>query len=323
MINNNGDLLSFLALIKDEKVVAIDTEFLRVNTYYPKACLIQIATKTAINCVDILADIDLEILKKYLYQDDVLLVFHSCRQDLEIFYQLFNALPKNLFDTQICASFLGYSHQVAYGDLVGDVLGIGLEKKYSRFDWSKRPLPTDVLKYALDDVVYLLQLYGKFKNYEHYDWILQDCFELLNPNLYKINASLGYKKVKGLGGLGKKYQALAVSLANYREEIAILKNKPRKWIFDDQVLFDYATSRKSIPIKIQNNLQEFEYQIEKKKPANSDEKNQIESMQKTIIQQSLKYNLNPEIIASKKDILNFIRSGNKNSKLNQTWRKNL
>jgi ribonuclease D len=323
MINTNSKLNEFLEKIKNDKIIAIDTEFLRVNTYYPQACLIQIATQNAIFCVDVLAEIDLNPLKNYLYQDDVLLVFHSGRQDLEIFYNLFKELPKNIFDTQICGSFLGYSHQVAYGDLVSDVLSIKLEKKYSRYDWSKRPLPIDVMEYALDDVIYLLKLYEKFKNYEHYNWVKQESNEMLNIDLYKINTQFAYKKVKGIGGLGKKYQQLAVSLSEYREGLAIAKNKPRKWIFDDQTLFDYATSRKEIPKKITDNLQKFDFKITKSNPANNQEKEQIKEMQKTILSKGLKYNLNPEIIASKKDILKFIRGDENNSKLNQTWRKNL
>lgn len=321
MIDTNTKLTNFLATISDDNIIAVDTEFLRINTYYPKPCVIQIATQNGCGCIDLLSSIDTKILKNYLYGEDKLLVFHSGRQDLEIFYNLFEGLPKNIFDTQICGSFLGYSHQVSYGDLVKDTLGVELEKKYSRFDWTRRPLPKDVEKYALDDVIYLLQLYDKFKNYQYYDYIIQDCRELLRDELYNIDTSLAYKKLKGIGGLGKKYQAIAISLCAYREELATLKNKPRKWIIDDQTIFDYATGRKDIPQKITANLQEFDIEVTKEKPINTTEKNQMKKLQKEILAKALKYNLNPELIASKKDMLKFIRD--ENSQLNQTWRKNL
>jgi inorganic pyrophosphatase len=321
LITTTSGLQKFLSIIQDDTIIAVDTEFLRIHTYYPQPCIIQIATRNGCECIDLLSDIDIQILKTYLYDKGKLLVLHSGRQDIEIFYYLFNALPQRIFDTQICGSFLGYPHQVSYADLVKDTLGVHLEKKYTRFDWSKRPLPDDVISYARNDVIYLLQLYERFKYYQYYDWVLQESKKLLSFKLYHADTTLAYTKVKGISGLGKKYQTTALQLSAYREEQAIQQNKPRKWIFDDQTLFDYATTRVRIPQHIVDNLPQNKTTLKKSKPANSQEKNHIKILQKSILQKALQYNLNPELIACKKDILKFIRG--EKSQLNQTWRKEI
>ena len=321
IITTNPQLVEFVTAIKNEKILAVDTEFLRVNSYYPQLCLIQIASQNYAVCIDTLCGLDLDILFDKLYHQNTTLIFHSCRQDLETLYFYNKKLPKNIIDTQIIASFLGYPNQVSYANLVLDTLGVSLEKKYTRFDWSIRPLPNEATQYALDDVIYLLQLYYKFKNYEYLQWTIIDTQTLLDKNLYEIDPSNAYKKVKGIGNIGTKYQTLATNLSAYREQVAITKNKPRKWIFSDKTLFDYSMDKVKIPNNILINLPNYPNKIKKNKPPTQIEKKLTKNLQKLIIQKSLKYNLPSEIIANNKQILQFIRG--KNTALTKNWRKKI
>ena len=161
MIKTNTQLSHYLDYIKDETLLAIDTEFRRVDSYFPELCLIQIATKDRLECFDVLSLDNLEPLFIKLYDNKTKWIVHSARQDIEALYCLSRRIPSAIFDTQIAASFLNYPLQVSYQSLTESIQNIILEKKFTRFDWKKRPLPPDVLQYALDDVKYLIPI---FKN---------------------------------------------------------------------------------------------------------------------------------------------------------------
>ena len=140
LINTDAALHDFCQKIQHCQWLTVDTEFLREKTYYPRLCLIQIASADHIACIDPLAIDDLSPLMSVLYQPDITLVFHAARQDLELLYQQQGALPATVFDTQIAATLLGYGEQIGYGQLVQQCLGVQLDKAYARTDWSQRPL---------------------------------------------------------------------------------------------------------------------------------------------------------------------------------------
>jgi len=147
--------------IENAPWIAVDTEFLREKTYYPKFCLLQLATPEWVACVDPIALPNLTALFDAIYNPAVIKVFHSCRQDLEIFYQLTGKLPTPIFDTQIAAPLLGFQDNAGYGLLVSSFLNINLNKAHTRADWSCRPLSIDEIQYAADDVIYLCEIYQK------------------------------------------------------------------------------------------------------------------------------------------------------------------
>ncbi len=162
MIDNNAKLKDFFEEIKNCDWIAIDTEFLRVNTYYPILCLLQIATEKKSVCIDILAITDHSLFEA-LYRKNLTWVIHAPSQDIEVLYNLTHKLPKKIFDTQTAAFFLKLGQQISYKALVEKYCQIELEKAHSRFDWSIRPIPQSALNYALDDVIYLAKLYPKIK----------------------------------------------------------------------------------------------------------------------------------------------------------------
>jgi len=244
LINNQQQLQNFLNAISGDSLLAIDTEFKRINTYYPELCLVQIATNNFIECIDILAIKDLKPLFEKLYNIDTKWVVHSARQDIEALFILSNRIPFSIFDTQIAASLLSFPLQVSYQSLTHELQNIYLEKKHTRFDWTSRPLPKDVLEYALDDVRYLLPNYRILKDKLDFEnkaqWLDEETSLLLDQKLYEPNIEQICKKIKGLSKIDSRSQKQAIKLVYWRESIAQKENKPRKWIMSDEKLLDYA-----------------------------------------------------------------------------------
>src|SRR5919106_600786 len=154
-------LAALCAQLRNGEWIALDTEFMRERTYYPRLCLLQVAAPGVVACVDPLALTSLEPLLRIVYDTRITKVLHAAHQDLEIFYQSCGEPPGPVFDTQIAASLLGYGEQVGYASLVQQVLNVQLPKAHSRSDWCLRPLAAAQIRYAADDVRYLNILYPR------------------------------------------------------------------------------------------------------------------------------------------------------------------
>jgi len=227
--------------------IALDTEFLREKTYYPKLCLLQIATTQHVACIDPIAISDLGPVLELIFNEQVIKVMHSGRQDLEILYHLAGKVPSPVFDTQIAALLLGYPEQVGYANLVRDELGITLDKLHTRADWSLRPLSPEQVRYAADDVIYLVDVYrqltGKLDQLERSDWLGEDFQRLINPALYDIAPEDAWLKVKGGNRVRGESLAVMQALAGWRERVAREKDRPKGWILRDDALVDIARHR--------------------------------------------------------------------------------
>jgi ribonuclease D len=230
--------------IENAPWIAVDTEFLREKTYYPKFCLLQIATPDWVVCVDPIALPDLKKLFDAIYNPNVTKVFHSCRQDLEIFYQLTGKLPSPIFDTQIAAPLLGFTESTGYAMLVSSFLNINLEKTHTRADWSARPLSADEIQYAADDVIYLCEIYqkmtAKLESLGRLNWLKEDFAELENPAQYETNPQNAWLRVKGKTKLTGKQLSIVQAVSKWREETAQKENRPKNWLLRDEQLFDFA-----------------------------------------------------------------------------------
>jgi len=158
-IDNQESLEAFVRRARSSGLLAIDTEFLRESTYYPKLCLLQMATDSEVVLIDPFKVPDLAPLRPLLEDQSIVKLFHAGGQDLEIIYRKLGVLPTPLFDTQIAASVLGHPQQIGYGALVAAMCGKALKKSDSFTDWSLRPLKESQLEYAADDVIYLPQVY--------------------------------------------------------------------------------------------------------------------------------------------------------------------
>jgi len=336
MIQTQAQLRDFLKAIQSETELAIDTEFKRVSTYYPVLCLVQIATKTATDCIDVLALDDLEPLFDKLYQNDCVWIVHSARQDIEAMHCLSGRLPQQLFDTQIAASLLNHPIQISYQALTESLQNVYLEKAYTRLDWTTRPLPEAAIEYALDDVRYLIKNYHQLKVQlqaeNKLDWIIEEAQKLLNIDLYLPPIDQAWQRVKGLSRVNKNAHVLAAQLAAWREHRAQSNNRPRKWILADEPLIAHALGEEKLSNKAQKSFDDFlaqhisiqniEISIGKNQPPTKTEKAQKVVLQKLIQEKANQYNLAIEVMASSKSLLKYIR-GDRSVMFCQGWRYHL
>ncbi len=256
-VDSDRKLTALLAGISAEPVLALDTEFVREKTYYPKLGLIQIATPGLTACIDCMAELDLAPLFNRLFETGCAWVLHSARQDLEVLYQHDERLPHELVDTQIAAALLGHAPQIGLQDLLAEELGVKLEKAHTRTDWSRRPLPDAAVQYALDDVRYLLPLWQrleqKLEGLQRGDWLKADCLAALSIPPVTPPLIL-WTRLRGLRSMGPAHQCAALALVSWRERYAQSLNRPRRWIMSDELLLRVARtspedleSLKSIP----------------------------------------------------------------------------
>lgn len=244
IITTTQELIAFCKASHDVDWLALDTEFIRERTYYPNLCLVQIASERDIVCVDTIAINDLSSLKELLYQPSITKIFHSASQDLEIFVNLYDAVPTPMFDTQVAAGLLGYGEQVSYAHLVNEICGVELDKSLSRTNWERRPLTEDEIRYAVDDVKYLAKVYiflrDKLNEDKRTHWAESECHNLSAIDKYKTDANKVWKTVKGAGKLNSNQLNTLKQLASWREHQAIAENKPRRWILSDLALRNLA-----------------------------------------------------------------------------------
>ncbi|GFO75723.1 ribonuclease D [Bathymodiolus platifrons methanotrophic gill symbiont] len=244
-IDSVAELQDLCQKMKSEPWLAIDTEFLREKTYYPKFCLLQIATLEWVACVDPIAlEGHLDELFSIINDPAIIKVLHSCRQDVEIFYQLSGKLPAPVYDTQIVAPLLGFQENTGYAMLVSGFLNINLSKIHTRTDWSQRPLSADQVQYAADDVIYLAQIYQmmqqKLQALGRQDWLKEDFEQLMNEELYDIPPENAWLKIRGKNKLTGKQLAIVQVLAEWREQVAKKDNRPKNWILRDELILDMA-----------------------------------------------------------------------------------
>lgn len=227
--------------------IGIDTEFMRESTFFSQLCLLQVSAGDSIYCVDPLAGTDSDTGSSWSKLLTVPWVLHSGRQDIEVVYQTAGVMPTCVFDTQIAAGLLGYQPQLGYASLVAELFDVQLAKLHTRADWSKRPLTSDLLEYAAEDVLYLLPAHDilgrRLAELGRIEWAEQDSAELLQPALYDINPATAVEKLRGARNLQGVARNISVRLAAWREQEALRSNRPRQWIAKDSVLLDIASSR--------------------------------------------------------------------------------
>lgn len=251
-VRTDAELADALVKLGTRDIVAIDTEFLRERTYYPKLCLVQAAHDDYCVLFDVLAIENLAPLWDFLCDRSRIKVFHAARQDLEVLALARGAqlgviaapIGGPIFDTQVAAGFMGLPAQIGYADLVAKQLHHSLDKGQSRTDWSQRPLTEAQLRYAADDVIYLVQLYHDLRerlgHTQRWTWLQEDAQALEDPSLYTIEPSDAWQRLRGIEQLEPEPRAIAKSLAEWRERRAIAKDRPRSWILPDDVLRQLA-----------------------------------------------------------------------------------
>ena len=230
--------------LANQPYLAIDTEFVREKTYYPLLCLIQIASPQQCVCIDPIAITDLSPLAELLLHHNTIKIFHAARQDLEVLNQVLGTIPSPIFDTQIAATLLGLGDQLSYANLVNHFLNVQLAKGHARTDWERRPLSTEQLEYAADDVRYLVAMYPMMvqtlTQQGRLAWLIEDFEALTQAQLYQNDPVQQWQRVSGLQKLKGVQLAILQQLAAWREQQAQQQNKPRKWILSDDILIAIA-----------------------------------------------------------------------------------
>lgn len=243
-IDTPAGLAAAIARWQGRAWLTVDTEFLRIDTYRPKLCLVQIGDGQDAWVIDAIAITDLSPLFERLNDPSTVKVFHAASQDLEIFSQLTGRCPAPVYDTQLAASLLGLGDQLGYAALVEKRLGIVIDKSLSRTDWSRRPLSQPEIDYAAADVTHLATLYPPLHEAlvvaGREAWLLEDARRMEDPATYETRPEDAWKRLRGLARLAPVGQQLAARLAGWRETEAQQRNRPRGWILDDEALYRLA-----------------------------------------------------------------------------------
>ncbi len=321
-ITTKLELENFCQSLNKESFIAIDTEFSRESTYYPKLCLIQMATKNQAVIIDAL-NLDLSPLAEVLQNENIVKVFHSAKQDLEILNLVYNCLPKNIFDTQIAASFCGFNSSISYEALVLELLEEQIDKSHRVSDWTQRPLTSQQTQYALADVTHLYKIYSllldKLKQNKRLNWALEEMNSLNNPSSFIVNLEQIWQKIKDTKGI--KISLILKKLAAWREIKAQQENLPRNHYLNERYLIKLAeimpintnelrsmayfknikeSLAEEIITVIQNALeQEMEQDlIEQETYLKSIDKVKLSQLKELLNLTAEQYNLTPSLIAS-------------------------
>lgn len=251
IVESNEALAAFLADLSGAPYLALDTEFLRDQTYYPKLCLIQVAAPGIEGIIDPLAPgIDLKPFYELIARPDVVKVLHAARQDIEIFFLQGDVLPNPLFDTQIAAMVCGFGDAASYETLARKIARVEIDKSARFTDWSHRPLSKRQLEYAMADVTHLRVIYewmkAKLEKTGRFAWVAEEVAALQDPALYKLDPDLAWKRLKPRTS-NKRFLAVLASLAAWREREAQARDIPRGRVLKDEALTEIAAHPPETP----------------------------------------------------------------------------
>jgi len=228
------------------EVLAIDTEFVRTRTLYPKLGLLQIFDGKQLALIDPIAINDLSPFWQLLTNENIVKVLHACSEDLEVFLTCANCKPVNLIDSQIVMSFLGHGLSIGYAAMVEHYTGVELDKSESRTDWTKRPLTQKQLDYASADVDYLFQLYPKFiaeiEQVGRLDYAKQESQLSIDKKFTPIDEENLYRQMKLVCRLNPEQLNTLKHLASWRFQQAKKRDLPIGFVAKENTLMAIAQS---------------------------------------------------------------------------------
>ena len=249
IVDSNEALIALIAELSTAPYLALDTEFLRDQTYYPKLCLIQVATpevngQSVEAIIDPLAPgLDLTAFYELLKRPDIVKVLHAARQDIEIFYLQGHVLPDPLFDTQVAAMVCGFGDAASYETLSRKIAHVEIDKSARFTDWSHRPLSKRQLEYALADVTHLRVIYewmkARLEKTGRSAWVAEEVAALQDPSLYRLDPEMAWKRLKPRTS-SRKFLALLAAIAAWREREAQARDIPRGRVLKDEALTEIA-----------------------------------------------------------------------------------
>lgn len=242
LISTTKELTAVCRRLADHPFVTVDTEFLRETTFWPRLCVVQIASEEEAVAIDALAEgLDLSPFFEVMADEGLTKVFHAARQDLEIIWNLAKLIPAPLFDTQVAAMVCGFGDQVSYGDLVKTVTKVSLDKSSRFTDWSRRPLLPAQAEYAIADVTYLRDIYrylrAKLDETGRNGWLTDEMAILTSPAIYEQHPENAWERFRNRV---RKPRDLAVlmEVAAWRESEAQTRDVPRSRVLKDDVMIE-------------------------------------------------------------------------------------
>jgi len=244
LITTTQELAGVCARMARHPYVTVDTEFLRETTFWPKLCVVQLATDEEAVAVDALAEgLDLAPFFALMADRAVLKVFHAARQDVEIIWNLARLIPAPLFDTQVAAMVCGYGDQVAYGELAQSIAKVTLDKSSRFTDWTRRPLSDAQIDYAIADVTHLRPIYrflhAKLERTGRLPWLIDEMATLTSAETYAQEPAKAWERFRHRA---RKPRDLAVlmEICAWREHEAQSRDVPRSRVLKDDVMIEVA-----------------------------------------------------------------------------------
>lgn len=336
-VDQQDTLSALCAEWRKQSAIAVDTEFMRSDTFHPIAGLVQIGDGKGCYLIDPLAFDDLTPLADLMTDPAVTKVLHSCSEDLELFKCLLNVVPTPLFDTQVAAAFAGFGFSLGYAGLAKAMLNLEITKGETRSDWLRRPLSISQLKYAALDVAHLLIIYGKLlqtlKLDDKLSWVKDDCAALVLAAQTAPDFNDYYKKVSSAWKLDARGLEILKQLCAWREAEARTRNIPRNRVIKEPYLLEIAKTLPSSMTELKNidglhkrtlddEGEALLEQVVKARlvaeqdlpkilptPLGRDERNLLKALKAVAREKAEALNLPPEILARKKEYESIVRSG--------------
>ncbi|MCX5577024.1 ribonuclease D [Kaistia terrae] len=244
IITTTEDLAAACERLSKFEFVTVDTEFMRETTYWPKLCIIQIASTDEAVVIDAEAPgLDLAPFFALMAKESVVKVFHAARQDIEIVWHLGGILPHPIFDSQVAAMVCGFGESISYDQLVGRITGHPIDKSSRFTDWSRRPLTPQQIEYAIADVTHLRDVYlalkQKLDQENRNEWVAEEMSVLTSVDTYQVDPANVWKRLKMR--IKKPLQlAVLMEIAAWREREAQARDVPRGRILKDDAIYEIA-----------------------------------------------------------------------------------
>lgn len=230
--------------LRDCDRFGFDTEFIGEDTYYPKLCLVQVATPERLILIDPLAVSELDEFWELVADPTRTTVVHAGREEIRICKQASGRPPGGLFDLQVAAGLLGHGYPAGHATLAGQLLKAYLSKGETLTDWSRRPLTRHQIRYAYDDVRFLLPMYdrihGELARFDRLEWADEEFTALLKRSLADAPDLEPWRKLRGLGSLDRRKLAVAREVFAWRDARAAKLNRPARFMLRDDLIIEVA-----------------------------------------------------------------------------------
>ncbi|PCK10028.1 MAG: ribonuclease D [Alteromonadaceae bacterium] len=354
-VDRNDKLEALCESWLEQPLLAVDTEFMRTQTYYPIPGLIQICDGLSSYLIDPLKVDDLYPLVEVFDNENCLKVLHSCSEDLDVFQQSLGCLPKNMLDTQIAGAFTNCGFSVGFGNITKHVLDVELPKTETRSDWLARPLSESQRQYAALDVEYLFLLakglIEKLHQNNRYDWVMAETGAVVKAQFANQDPENSYLRIKSGWKLGERQLAVMQSICRWRENAAQMENVPRNRLIKESAIFDIANACPTHQTQLRNidgltdrmirtygkdiidivgtvlGMPDSELPRPMHKPLSVEERRVMKSLKQAVANVSVQTGIPSEMLLKKKDYEYLIRADDKNIEFwppsIADWRKEL